>query len=53
MAQRKYAVGTYRKEVIDMVMHNISAKKSSEAVADGIAQSEAIWQTYTDGLKAL
>ena len=24
-----------------------------EAVADGIVQGEAIWQAYTDGLKAL
>ena len=35
------------------VHEQLAVTEMQEAVADGIAQGEAIWQTYTDGLKAL
>ena len=37
----------------DNSVRSLTVTEMQEAVADGIAQGEAIWQAYTDGLKAL
>ena len=48
------AIGAARDWVMsDNSVRSLTATEMQEAVADGIAQGEAIWQAYTDGLKAL
>ena len=48
------AIGTARDWVLsDNSVRALTVTEMQEAVADGIAQGEAIWQAYTDGLKAL
>ena len=48
------AIGSAKDWVMsDNSVRSLTATEMQEAVADGIAQGEAIWQAYTDGLKAL
>ena len=48
------AIGTTRNWVMaDNSVRELTVTEMQSAVADGIAQGEAIWQAYTDGLKAL
>ena len=48
------AIGAVRDWVMaDNSVRSLTATEMQSAVADGIAQGEAIWQAYTDGLKAL
>ena len=48
------AIGSAKDWVMsDNSVRSLTATEMQSAVADGIAQGEAIWQTYTDGLKAL
>ena len=48
------AIGAAKDWVMsDNSVRSLTATEMQSAVADGIAQGEAIWQTYTDGLKAL
>jgi len=48
------AIGEAKDWVLaDNSVRALTVTEMQEAVADGIAQGEAIWQAYTDGLKAL
>jgi len=48
------AIGAVRDWVLaDNSVRELAVTEMQSAVADGIAQGEAIWQAYTDGLKAL
>ena len=48
------AIGAARDWVMsDNSVRELTVTEMQAAVADGIAQGEAIWQAYTDGLKAL
>jgi len=48
------AIGSAKDWVMsDNSVRSLTATEMQSAVADGIAQGEAIWQTYTDGLKSL
>ena len=48
------AIGEAKDWVLaDNSVRALTVTEMQEAVADGIAQGEAIWQTCTDGLKAL
>ena len=48
------AIGSAKDWVMsDNSVRSLTATEMQSAVADGIAQGEAIWQAYTDGLKAL
>ena len=48
------AIGAARDWVMaDNSVRALTVTEMQSAVADGIAQGEAIWQSYTDGLKAL
>ena len=48
------AIGAARDWVMtDNSVRSLTATEMQSAVADGIAQGEAIWQAYTDELKAL
>ena len=48
------AIGSAKDWVMsDNSVRSLTATEMQSAVADGIAQGEAIWQAYTDELKAL
>ena len=52
--QMALAIGAARDWVLaDNSVRELTVTEMQAALADGIAQGEAIWQTYTDGLKAL